>query len=33
MLTWAGENFNPEAFSVTEVNQSLRRRLRPAKKR
>jgi hypothetical protein len=33
MLTWAGEHFNPEAFSVTEVNQSLRRLLRPAKKR
>jgi hypothetical protein len=33
MLTWAGEHFNPEAFSVTKVNQSLRRRLRPVKKR
>jgi hypothetical protein len=30
MLTWAGEHFNPEAFSVTEVNQELRKHLRPA---
>ena len=31
MLEWAGGHFDPAAFSVTAVNEQLRRRLRPAR--
>jgi hypothetical protein len=32
-LEWVGGHFDPDAFSVTEVNEDLRRRLRLARKR
>jgi hypothetical protein len=33
MLNWVGEHFDPDAFSVTKVNEHLRRSLRLARKR